>query len=537
MAFPFSPESRSGRRQYDRLAEEPSAAEEENQLKPLKDVVAPVEFLRAQDGESLKGSSVAASEDLPDLLPVHNRDHTNVSVTSTVSDLRSTFGSAGSGSSLWSSGSLTKDVAAAVASAAGDEAGGSTVADAADFETKMQKYQQRRNDRLMKKKSRQTATYGDFLGKCANSKHSEDALSISLAVRGMKIDELEPLSQGTFARVYKGVWDGKDFGHGSEMPVAVKCMRTRWSTKWMSSGGTEHIPVWLDREVKVCKTLKHPNLIECYHVAVDVAPYVLVLEYCAGGSVSALMDSLRASGLPPPFLERFSWRQRVKVASDIADGMLYLHNQKVVHRDLKPQNILLRDPITSAQDECFAKVGDFGLARSLSQELDSKFLSHQVGSWEHMAPEVVDVEANADYDEKVDVYSFALIMYELASGRWPFSGMDKLGGDSKKISQFVLRGGRPTWTLVPNSAPKVFQSLVPLGWSQTPGERPSFETVISELRTASFELLEAETVSEPTPAAPLERPDLITPGDATREADLTDLRDGIKDVLDRKSVV
>merc|ERR1740129_2123043 len=194
------------------------------------------------------------------------------------------------------------------------------------------------------------------------------------------------------------------------------------------------------------------------------------------------MDDLRGSGLPAPFLQRFSWRQRVKVALDVADGVLYLHSLKVVHRDLKPQNILLAKPAKSAQDEVFAKVGDFGLARSLAQELDGKYLSHQVGSWEHMAPEVVDVEANADYDEKVDVYSFAIIMYELASGRWPFSGMADLSGDNKKIAKFVIQGGRPAWILVPETVPAVFKSLVPRAWSQSPGERPGFETIISELR-------------------------------------------------------
>jgi len=203
-------------------------------------------------------------------------------------------------------------------------------------------------------------------------------------------------------------------------------MRARWSTKFVSSGGTEHMPTWLEREVKVCKTYTHPNLIQCYLVSVDVAPYMLVLEYCAGGSLSGLMDALRGSSLPAPFVERFTWLQRVKVALDISLGMHYLHDLKVVHRDLKPQNILLAQPITSTGDEPFTKVGDFGLARSLAQELDGKFLSHQVGSWEHMAPEVVNVEANADYDEKVDVYSFAIIVYELASGRWPFSGMADL---------------------------------------------------------------------------------------------------------------
>jgi len=354
----------------------------------------------------------------------------------------------------------------------------------------------------------------------------------------MQIDQLEPLSQGTFARVYKGIWNGEGHGYGSETAVAVKCMRTRWSTKWMSQGGTEHIPTWLDREVKVCKSFTHPNLIQCYLVSVDVAPYILVLEYCAGGSLSGLMDELRGGSLPAPFLDIFSWRQRVKVALDVADGVLYLHNLKVVHRDLKPQNILLSQPIKSAQDEPFAKVGDFGLARSLAQELDGKFLSHQVGSWEHMAPEVIDVEANADYNEKVDVYSFALIMYELASGRWPFSGMDEVGGATQKIARFVLKGGRPAWSFVPEAAPAVFQSLIPLAWSQIPGERPSFDRVISELRIASSELsaqgepaLEPDVAEPPLPAAPPESADLGTPGDAPQELDLAAFREGLRDAL------
>jgi len=558
MEFPFKPAARSGPgRAYEKLDDETDdfctvpAQEKEGPAKDEQEEASNIDeatfpaltadvlgelprrdpFELMQEGNSLKGSSVAASEDLPDLLPVRNRDHTNVSVVSTISDLRSGFCSQGSGSSLWSGGSLARDVKPA-AEASDEAMGGATAStDPGDplFEDRMSAYQKRRASRLQKKKSRQTPSYGDFLGKCANSKHSEDALSISFEVRGILIDQLEPLSQGSFARVYKGVWNGESHGYGPETLVAVKCMRTRWSTKYVSSGGTEHMPTWLEREVQVCKTFTHPNLVLCYLVAVDVAPYILVLEYCSGGSLSGLLDDLRGSGLQAPYLERFSWRQRLKVCLDVADGVLYLHSRQVVHRDLKPQNILLVRAIKTTQDEAVAKVGDFGLARSLAQECDSKFLSHQVGSWEHMAPEVVDVEANQDYDEKVDVYSLALIMYELASGRWPFSGMDELHGDGNKIARFVVKGGRPVWDAVPEAAPTIFLSLIPLAWSQTPSERPALDSIVQKLHAARAELPAdedggeggataapgAETAEEPAGTPPTAPADAASSSSAT----------------------
>jgi len=300
----------------------------------------------------------------------------------------------------------------------------------------------------------------------------------------------------------------------------------------MSSGGTEHMPSWLEREVMVCKTFKHPTLVQCLLVSVDVAPYVLVLEFCSGGSLSMLLDDLRGSGLPAPFLERFSWSQRLKVCLDVADGVLYLHNRQVVHRDLKPQNILLVEAVRTTQDEPVAKVGDFGLARSLAQEQEDKFLSHQVGSWEHMAPEVVDVEANADYDEKVDVYSLALIMYELATGRWPFSGMDELHGDGNKIARFVVKGGRPVWDdAVSQAAPAIFQSLIPLAWSQAPSERPTLESMIPQLRAARAELPDtpAQPAIEATPSP--ETTERLAP---VLELDLAAFREGLR-ASDRNS--
>merc|ERR1712113_700140 len=189
---------------------------------------------------------------------------------------------------------------------------------------------------------------------------------------------------------------------------------------------------------------------------------MLVLDYCAGGSLSDLMVALRSSGLPTPFLGRFAWHQRLKVAEDVALGVCYLHSLKVVHRDLRPQNILLAQPLTSTLDEPIAKVSDFGVARSLAQELDNKHLSCQVGSWEHMAPEVVEGDAgtHAEYDEKVDVYSFAMVLYELASGQWPFSSIPELSGGSQRIARFVIKGGRPAWSLVSEGVPAIFKSLV-----------------------------------------------------------------------------
>lgn len=115
----------------------------------------------------------------------------------------------------------------------------------------------------------------------------------------------------------------------------------------------------------------------------------------------------RVNPLPP-------FEERLAKALEIAQGMQYLHEHKpmIIHRDLKPSNIFL-------DDACHVRVADFGHARFLTDE--EKAFTGETGTYVYMAPEVIRSEP---YDEKCDVYSFAVILNELLTGEYPYIETD-----------------------------------------------------------------------------------------------------------------
>ena len=126
----------------------------------------------------------------------------------------------------------------------------------------------------------------------------------------------------------------------------------------------------------------------------------VVLEFCEMGSLWTLLHFTKTE-LP--------WKIRKQIAIDIAKGTNYLHSfpTPLLHRDLKSLNILLDNNLT-------AKLADFGWAR-----IKETLMTGKIGTYQWMAPEVI---ACSPYTEKADVYSFAIIMWELAIRKPPYYG-------------------------------------------------------------------------------------------------------------------
>ncbi|CAK0910818.1 unnamed protein product [Prorocentrum cordatum] len=203
-----------------------------------------------------------------------------------------------------------------------------------------------------------------------------------LVQKGMPISSLQLVGAGTFAKVYKGIWRANG-DHDADSIVAVKVLNVEHSRPRLANDGEMAAPKMIEREVKISHVQQHPNLIRVIESSIDVLPYAIVVEYCAGGSLYDITN-----GGPKRTLGRFSWNQRLKAALDIANGMAFLHEQHIVHRDLKTQNVLLVHPVVSVADVVHAKVCDFGLARYLPQEDHQTRLTRHVGSWYFMAPEL-----------------------------------------------------------------------------------------------------------------------------------------------------
>ena len=130
--------------------------------------------------------------------------------------------------------------------------------------------------------------------------------------------------------------------------------------------------------------------------------FCIITEYLSGGSLRAFLHKLEHKSLP---LEKL-----IAFALDIARGMEYIHSQGVIHRDLKPENILFD------QDFC-VKIVDFGIA---CEEAYFDALAEDPGTFRWMAPEMIK---HKPYGHKVDVYSFGLVLWEMATGRIPYEEM------------------------------------------------------------------------------------------------------------------
>jgi len=168
------------------------------------------------------------------------------------------------------------------------------------------------------------------------------------------------------------------------------------------------------REEEIGLKLDHPYILKIIPVTKKSRPYI-VMEYLEGQTLSDLLS--RVHPLPEP--------DAAKIASRICEALEYLHKNQVVHRDLKPQNIMLCN-------DGSIRIMDFGIAKSLaSRRLTFVGFTPAMGTPDYMAPEQVKGSRG---DHRTDIYSLGAILYEMATGELPF------GGDSP----YVIMNSRVT---------------------------------------------------------------------------------------------
>ncbi|KAM0829709.1 hypothetical protein ACQ4PT_066712 [Festuca glaucescens] len=274
------------------------------------------------------------------------------------------------------------------------------------------------------------------------SAKSESALD-QVADFEMQLEEIaigERIGLGSFGEVYRGEW------HGTE--VAVK----KFLQQDISSDALEEFRA----EVRIMLRLRHPNVVLFMGAITRVPNLSIVTEFLPRGSLFRLIHR------PNNQLDE---KRRLRMALDVARGMNYLHNCSpvVVHRDLKSPNLLV-------DKNWVVKVCDFGLSRMKN----NTFLSSRstAGTAEWMAPEVL---RNEPSDEKCDVFSYGVILWELCTLQQPWEGMNAM--------QVVGAVGFQSRRLdIPDNVDPAVAEIITRCWQTVPRARPSFAEIMTALK-------------------------------------------------------
>ncbi|KAK1302758.1 Serine/threonine-protein kinase EDR1 [Acorus calamus] len=291
----------------------------------------------------------------------------------------------------------------------------------------------------------------------------------------------ERIGLGSYGEVYRGDWHGtKDKLSQPIQYIIILCLRLR-----QEKGQEVAVKKFLDQdisgdaleefrsEVRIMKRLRHPNVVLFMGAVTRVPNLSIVTEFLPRGSLFRLIHR------PNNQLDE---RRRLRMALDVARGMNYLHNctPTIVHRDLKTPNLLV-------DRNWVVKVCDFGLSRMKQ----STFLSSRsfagtfhplLMTWsmyieiytqaEWMAPEVLKNEPS---DEKCDVYSFGVILWELSTLQQPWDGLNAM--------QVVGAVGYQERRLdIPEDMDPVIAGIITKCWQTNPKLRPSFSEILAILK-------------------------------------------------------
>ncbi|XP_044509538.1 serine/threonine-protein kinase STY46-like isoform X2 [Mangifera indica] len=253
------------------------------------------------------------------------------------------------------------------------------------------------------------------------------------------------VASGSYGNLYKGTYYSQE--------VAIKVLKPeRVNSDLLKE---------FAQEVFIMRKVRHKNVVQFIGACTKPPSLCIVTEFMSGGSVYDYLHKQKGT---------FKLPSLIKVAIDVSKGMNYLHQNNIIHRDLKAANLLM-------DENEVVKVADFGVARVKAQ---SGVMTAETGTYRWMAPEVIE---HKPYDHKADVFSFGIVLWELLTGKLPYEYLTPL----QAAVGVVQKGLRPT---IPKNVHPKLAELLAKCWQQDPAARPDFSEIIEDLQQIAKEVAE-----------------------------------------------
>ena len=248
----------------------------------------------------------------------------------------------------------------------------------------------------------------------------------------------KPFANGGFGEVYRAKWYQKR--------VVVKVIKA------LDEEEKEEVI----KEVNMTFRLRHPNVVDLFGITqVNSWQIGIVMEEAEHGSLNI-------------WIGKIDHQQLTKIALGIVVGLEYVHSQNVMHRDVKPKNILM----FGAKDDLIPKIADFGVAKQVQT-----FTAHtKVGQDLYMAPEV---RLHLRYDFAADIFSLAMTLFELFNEQLVREAPDEV---MHLILSVHCHGGKIGQIPESCNVPVNLRSVIERGWYEKPGDRPALSEYYSTIR-------------------------------------------------------
>lgn len=256
------------------------------------------------------------------------------------------------------------------------------------------------------------------------------------------------------------------------------------AVKYLNAGSikTNQEQMKFHNEIGCQVSLKHVAILPLIGYSIPFmgqGHYAVVTQLMKNGSLFDLIQKVGAGNAP----DDWDTIRAINIFG-IAAGMAYVHQKNIIHRDLKTENVML-------DENYYPKIADFGLSKVFEEGTQNQIeQTLNIGTPTYMAPEII--EGDTHYSNKVDVFAYSIILYELMTNNKPWS--DKGNLTTFNLLKYVSEGQRPT--IRDREIPELYVELINYCWDSNPENRPTFLQMVKGFMDHQEEYFDMTLVDE-----------------------------------------